>query len=554
VRGAIIYLRVSSDELAGGPGLVRQREIVNAYRRDLRLVVVATLIDDGHSASKGEHLSVGKFGPLLREAGAGRHRGRVLVVEDLDRISRLGIDRTTEILRSFLNGGMEVHLAAERRVIRSLDDLMTVIFNAVKSFGAQEYARKISERVGAAWAAKKELARSGIPITRITPEWISVEGRIVQGSRVVAPGRFVLNEKARIVREAFRLAGLGLGLKKIASMLEGEASRVEWRRKRAPKSRLSWFTRTLSDRSVLGEYTPKGCAPISDYFPAVVSVAEFNAARDSLNGRRKGFTGGDSHSDKASNLFTGLLFDVTFGSPARTMSNQGSLRGRYLYTSFSSADSRVNRMRYALFEAAILSLLSDLPWSQIAGAAESDEVKLCRGSLDALLAEIDKVQRRIEVTNAAMDDGNVDVAAMRTLASRISRDEVALFGSLLERKTTLESSLASARGRSEALYDPAALFELIRNSKSGESNDFRLRLRTEIRKRVKRIELNFAAEILTAGPVPEDLLNALRGDYRQIMATVTFSNGAVEWAVIVGSKAILLRNASPGPEIRSIAS
>ena len=108
----------------------------------------------------------------------------------------------------------------------------------------------------------------------------------------------------------------------------------------------------------------------------------------------------------------------------------------------------------------------------------------------------------------------------------------------------------AARTRSEALYDPVALLDLIQNPEAAGSNDFRLRLRAEIRKRVKRIELNFAAQILTAGsPVPEDLQQALRGDHRQIMTRVVFANDAVEWAVIVGERAILLR-ALCEPEIR----
>jgi DNA invertase Pin-like site-specific DNA recombinase len=426
-RGAIIYCRVSSDEQANGHGLVRQRELCLAYCREVMLSVIATLVDDGHSASKGEHLMLGRFGPLLREAGQGRYRGRVLVVEALDRISRLGIDRTTEILRTFLSGGMEVHLAAERRVIKSLDDLITVIFNAVKSFGAQEYSRALSERITAAWAAKKELAaRSRVPITKVIPEWISIEGRVYEGSKILAPGRFVLNEKAPIVREAFRLAALGLGLKKIASAIDPACQKVSWRRRQPPKSRLGWITQVLADRSALGEYTPRGCAPIPDYFPPVVSVPEFNEAQGALARRRKRFCGGDAYSDRANSLFTGLLFDTTFTPVIRTVCYQGSPRGRYLYTAFSGTDPRINRMRYGPFEAAMLALLSDLPWARIAGANESVEVKGLRASLDAVEAQIDKVGRRVEVTNAAMDDGNVDAPAMRTLAQRLARDEAAL--------------------------------------------------------------------------------------------------------------------------------
>ena len=60
---------------------------------------------------------------------------------------------------------------------------------------------------------------------------------------------------------------------------------------------------------MLGEYTPKDCEPVPNYFPQIVSQAEFDAAREQADRKRKnGKTCyGNRTNDRADNLFTDLL-------------------------------------------------------------------------------------------------------------------------------------------------------------------------------------------------------------------------------------------------------
>ena len=75
------------------------------------------LIDDGFSARKGEHLSHGKLGRFLAEADKGTFKGCALVVEQPDRVSRLGIDQTHVLCRRLLTNGITVHISQENRAI-----------------------------------------------------------------------------------------------------------------------------------------------------------------------------------------------------------------------------------------------------------------------------------------------------------------------------------------------------------------------------------------------------------------------------------------------------
>jgi hypothetical protein len=59
-----------------------------------------------------------------------------------------------------------------------------------------------------------------------------------------------------MVRKAFRMASDGIGVDSITSTIGGKFSR-------------SWLARLLNDRSVLGEFQPKGAAVIPDLFPHI---------------------------------------------------------------------------------------------------------------------------------------------------------------------------------------------------------------------------------------------------------------------------------------------
>jgi DNA invertase Pin-like site-specific DNA recombinase len=171
---AIAYIRVSSEDQISGKGIDRQRDYAKEYCQRAGLSLAETLIDDGFSAYHGHHISDGKLGRFLKEVDAGRHRGSALLIEYLDRLSRLGITETFALIGRLRSGGVELHETKANRVIRSLDDLGTSIMALVDSYQAQEYSRKLSERIGRGWAAKKARAATGSILTRNLPAWLKI--------------------------------------------------------------------------------------------------------------------------------------------------------------------------------------------------------------------------------------------------------------------------------------------------------------------------------------------------------------------------------------------
>ena len=99
-----------------------------------------------------------------------------MVIEALDRLSRLGITETFELLGKLKACSVELHETLNNRVIRSLDDLGTGVMALVDSYPAQAYSAKLSERVGKAWASKKIDAANGKLVTKNVPAWLEYSG------------------------------------------------------------------------------------------------------------------------------------------------------------------------------------------------------------------------------------------------------------------------------------------------------------------------------------------------------------------------------------------
>jgi DNA invertase Pin-like site-specific DNA recombinase len=494
---AISYLRFSTPEQALGNSTERQLKAARDYcaHNGLELDEDLSIADEGLSGYKGHNVERGSLGHFLNEVRAGKiPAGTALIIENLDRLSRQGIDATTDLLKQLTKHGIDVHVIAINRVLKagfnnSLVDYMLIGLNADLAF---QESKKKSERIGSAWASKKsKLGKPGELYTRNLPKWLTVEnGKIVEVPEVRA-----------MVRQAFQMAANGIGIDNITRAIGGEFSRT-------------WFARLLRNRSVLGEFQPKGAAVIPDLFPQVISQSEFDAVRLQMKGKLGNgrYIGGNrQRSTQADCLFSGLIFDLPYedDAPVRYMHFQKVQRGTYLTSAFDKVQKR-NRIRYDLVESAVLAFLEQEDWQAIAGQSESDECKSARAELEALLREIDVTERRIQKTNAAMDAEDIDVATIAVLASRVAKDEGTL-ANLANRKEVLQANVETACNRCVDLVKPEVLLDLIRKN-APESNDIRLRLKAELRKRIARIALMFVPD----GAIAIDGL---------IVMSITYVNG-----------------------------
>jgi DNA invertase Pin-like site-specific DNA recombinase len=491
---AVGYIRFSSDEQKDGNSVERQDANIKSYASRTGLEVVETLIDQGKSASKGHHIADdAKLGKFLKEADKGTYRGFALIVERQDRLSRLGITKTGDILKRLIAAGMTVHITEENRIIH---DLVTAITSALSSYGDQQYSKKLSERIGNAWKAKKTAAAKGElykgkRYTSQVPFWLEiVDGKIVEVTEYKGEGQ-QRKIPADMVREMFRLATMGVGSANICNQLNGRLHGMS----------RTWVVNTLRNRATLGEYEVGG-QTIQGYFPRIIDQEIFDAARQQMESRRKnaGYLRGRK-SERADNVLEGLVFDTGYRSDnvsvgmnfQRVKSKWTGRECRYLMSAFK-AGRKSNRINYSVVEAMILRHLTQEDWKAVAGEAESAEVKAAKAELEIVLRELDKVTRRIETTTAAMEGDDVDVATLKVLAARLAKDEAAL-ATLAERRDALQSNVDAAIAACAALYAPETLLELIKQG-TPEGAEIRMRLKSEIRKRVKMVMLSFSQELV----------------------------------------------------------
>ena len=85
----------------------------------------------------------------------------------------------------------------------------------------------------------------------------------------------------------------------------------------------------------------------------------------------------------------------------------------------------------------------------------------CRSVLNKVLSETDRVQRRIAAIDTAMEADGVDAATLTVLATRRSKDEVAL-ATLTASKDVDQAAVEAARANT-ALDSPERLLELVRS-------------------------------------------------------------------------------------------
>ena len=173
----------------------------------------------------------------------------------------------------------------------------------------------------------------------------------------------------------------------------------------------------------------------------------------------------------------------------------------------------------------MLGILPDLDWTEIASEGESEEVRKAQAELDAVLSEIDRRKGRLVSLEKLVEEGSFS----RSLFEALDAEKLAL-GDLSAREEKLAGALSEARSRAAALHDPEELLAAIRSS-SARRPELRLRLKAEIRKRIKRIELSFGGKIYTADGVADEPESALAGK-KAVVARLVFVNGADRWAMI----------------------
>ena len=331
---AVIYVRYSTKAQEDGASRERQIELCRAVIAREGWTEIAVVEDLGRSAWKGDHLKNGNLGKLADQwATDGVPANTVLVTEQLDRLSRQKPRTALRWIEDRCEAGLTIatsdgHIYTDRSLQRDLSQILTIL---IKAATAAEESDKKSTRVTDAKvrAIAKAQAREGAwVINKRCPGWLAVK-----------PGRDgfdVIEERAQVVRDIYKMSANGYGTPKIAKTLN-ERGIPAWRTDTGWDT--SYIKYILTQPAVEGDYEvgagstkkledrPKLEGKIIGYYEhRIVDANLVRCARAAMNDRRvtRGRTG-----DGIANLFAGLVKCSECGGPCYVGWSKAS-KSRYM--------------------------------------------------------------------------------------------------------------------------------------------------------------------------------------------------------------------------------
>jgi DNA invertase Pin-like site-specific DNA recombinase len=285
------YSRFSTPEQAKGDSHRRQTEAAArwAARRGLELDSALNISDEGVSAFRGANALDGGLSLFLDSCRRGLvESGSFLLVESLDRISRMAPRRAQRLLDDIVDAGVTIVTLSDDQeyTAERLDrDPTALLIALMVSWRAHEESLTKGRRIAAAWAEKRRKVAAGEAkrLTTIGPSWLIAEG---DGWR---------EEPARsdVVRRIFALTLAGVGEHSVAKRLNGEGVPVfgrgtQWHR--------STVAKMLRNPAVIGTMVPGRIdfvdgkkvrrfeQPVINAFPAVIADADWLAVRAMKDG------------------------------------------------------------------------------------------------------------------------------------------------------------------------------------------------------------------------------------------------------------------------------
>lgn len=290
-RKAYSYLRFSTPEQSKGDSFRRQTTMATAYaaKHGLDLDETLTFHDVGVSGYRGKNKDEGRLADFLEAVHVGRVMpGSVLLVEQLDRLSREVPRKAIKVLESIVDAGVAVITLADGQEYTEdrLDtDPMALITVVITAQRAHEESATKARRLAQAWVGKRE-AMATRPLTSVVPAWLQLNREL---SRIE-----VIPERAELVRRIFELTLSGVGKHEIAKRFNEEGI-PSWGRGRIWYR--SYVAKILGNAAVVGTAVPhvmdhsagkrvrKPLEAVPGYYPPVIPDTVFLEVQALSHGR-----------------------------------------------------------------------------------------------------------------------------------------------------------------------------------------------------------------------------------------------------------------------------
>lgn len=470
------YARFSMKKQERGDSLRRQVEASNAWiERNGHTLSNLVLHDTGVSAFRGKNRTIGALSRFLEAIELGRVQpGDILLVENLDRLSREGVDAATELFRSIIRKGVDIVCLrpTESMYTRdALNDPMQITLVLWHFHLAWLESQKKSERLHAVWNQKRKRMEKGEVIPVRCPDWLDYNPETQM---------FVANAGANAIRFIFEQTALGVGQRVLLKELQARFPPIG----RSGVWNTSYLAKLLTSRAVLGERqnyeftedrkrVPSG-KPIPGYFPAIITPELWDKAEIVKSARKpqRGPCG------KFVSLVTGLCVNAHDGHSMHLQTStypSGKKQRRlvsYGHISKVPGSDPVG-VDYDQFENVFLKYLSEVKPSDL-------ESKVTLTELESKRTELASVSNRLDALRAQLEDtSGGDVAEV-----------LAAIKGLKARQAKIEEEIRGIQAEMRADVPLTQSHELLAAlATSSEPHTLRLRLRSAIAELVKEIRI-----------------------------------------------------------------
>ena len=482
---AYSYIRFSTTEQSKGDSQRRQLEKSQQYAaaNGLQLDNTLSFNDLGKSAFRGDHAASGGLSLFITAIDEGRvERGSVLLIENLDRLSRQPAIDALALLQSIVSRGVSVVTLGDGRTYtqESLkNDPTSLLVSIVVMFRAHEESKLKGARLRAAWTRKKQTdARAGKPITNMTPVWI----RIVDGAFEV------IEDRAATIRLIFDLATKeGLGQRAICTRLK--ESKVPAFGRTGEWSETT-IRRLLANPAVIGIYQPFSHSPenprdrteegeaIENYFPVIVPSVQFY---DVQRLRAKGFIPRGPRGEGVKTIFTGIAF---CGNCGGTMRRKGASANEPTERLRCSRVCGAQSWKYQPLEVAVMTMLASdlLPHVEL----KATDRKRLQGDVTEAKALLEKASISIAHLLKAIESGaEFSPSLQKALRDAEAREQTALSAVKCAEEGLVEIEVRQMT--QESSFE--AVTKLAQTLREGEEGRMKERLRYALSRCVDRIVL-----------------------------------------------------------------
>jgi DNA invertase Pin-like site-specific DNA recombinase len=505
MRKCFLYCRISSDSQSTGDGLDRQEARLLTYVQNMGHSLgldcnnTEMIVDSGKSAFKGHHLhDTSGLGKLFCKIEAGLIDGTALVCESLDRFSRQNPFKVMKYLSLLAEHNIELHDVEQNLVISPKNKMSLTLATIIASRSNEESTIK-SKRIKSGWSKRREKAKSlGQYMIKNTPPWISI-----------IDDKYVLNDKAELVREIFELYLNGLGSYTIGKTLNEQnkyLTDVKWTTAKVCKvlrnvrCKGDYLSNSL-ERDFEKDTEEVNKFVFKNLYPAVVTEQEFEQVQRKL--QQHNFIG-RVRDNKKQTVFGGMLKCGLCGSALPVKVN-----GKYRYAKCLAATEQhgcqaVNH-NYTVLEKAILKHVQQVDFERVYRKSEVTE-------LDSLRSEIVEVKKIIE-------EYSIGIERVKAAGRTPSFD-------MLDLKAQSEEKLSVLNDRLASLEDAGNVSNITLSDSIHEIENVveRSRLEVELRKVI-------------------DSILVIKGDGVTFLS-LTYHNDIIKHMVMINKDGTVLSNGS----------